>query len=98
MPTTSFQEKLLALSALKPGERGRIAFLHYGGGLRQRLLDLGFLPETEVTALWRSPSGDPQAYLVRGTVIALRREEGAQIIVKQKGEEGDLEAAQTFPR
>jgi Fe2+ transport system protein FeoA len=43
------------------------------------LLDLGFVPGTEVSVELKSPNGDPTAYRVRGAVIALRREQAALI-------------------
>ena len=36
-------------------------------------MDLGVLPGVEIVAQGTSPLGDPTAYLVRGSVIALRR-------------------------
>jgi ferrous iron transport protein A len=40
-----------------------------------RLMELGFTPGQEVTLLARSPFKDPLAVSVRGTVIALRKNE-----------------------
>ena len=41
----------------------------------QTLSDLqpGLIEQTRVVCLGRSPMGDPSAYLIRGSVIALRR-------------------------
>jgi Fe2+ transport system protein FeoA len=39
------------------------------------LLDLGFVPGSAVEVNLVSPAGDPTAYLVRGALIALRREQ-----------------------
>ena len=58
--------------ALSPGLRGQE---------RRRLLDLGLLPGTRVTAELRSPGGDPTAYRVRGAMIALREEQARQVRV-----------------
>ena len=44
-----------------------------------RLLDLGFVAGTPVEVEMVSPAGDPTAYRVRGTVIALRREQAGLI-------------------
>ncbi len=52
------------------------------GDLRRRFLDLGIIKGTEIKVLYKSPFGDPRAYLIRGTVIAIREEEGRKIIVK----------------
>lgn len=51
------------------------------GAERRRLLDLGFVPGTGVGREMASPTGDPTAYRVRGTVIALRREQARLVRV-----------------
>ncbi|MCU0787021.1 MAG: metal-dependent transcriptional regulator, partial [Verrucomicrobia bacterium] len=63
------------LSGLAEGQRGKVLGLSPAcrGPERRRLLDLGFVPGTEVLAEMKSPGGDPTAYRVRGTLIALRR-------------------------
>lgn len=43
------------------------------GPARRRLLDLGLVPGTVVTARMTSATGDPVAYLIRGALIALRK-------------------------
>jgi ferrous iron transport protein A len=40
----------------------------------RRLMELGFLPGTRVTASWSAPGGDPRVFQVDGSEIALRRE------------------------
>lgn len=52
------------------------------GSMRRRLLDLGLIEGTCITCLQKSPSGDPTAYFVRGTVIALRAGDAAHILVE----------------
>ena len=46
---------------------------------RRRLLDLGIVPGTIIEAEMISPSGDPTAYRVRDTLIALRTEQAELI-------------------
>ena len=53
------------------------------GELRRRFLDLGIIEGTNIEVLYRSPFGDPTAYLIRGAVIAIRDEEGEFIEVKE---------------
>ena len=69
------------LSDLKPGETAVVAGLSPAcrGTERRRFLDLGILPGTAVEAAMVSPSGDPTAYRVRGTLLALRREQADYI-------------------
>ena len=49
------------------------------GQLRRRLMDLGFLPGSTVCRLCRAGFGGPDAYYIRGAVIALRQEDGAGV-------------------
>jgi DtxR family Mn-dependent transcriptional regulator len=69
------------LSGLRPGEHARVLGLTPAcrGAERRRLLDLGFVAGTPVEVEMVSPAGDPTAYRVRGTVIALRREQAGLI-------------------
>lgn len=68
-----------ALHRLKPGQTGVITDVNAKGLIRQRLFDLGFLPGTKIQALFPNPAGNPVAYLIRGTIIALRLREAKQI-------------------
>ncbi|MCI0520030.1 MAG: FeoA domain-containing protein [Chloroflexi bacterium] len=52
------------------------------GFTRRRLLDLGMTPGARLFPEMRNFIGDPRAYRVRGTLIALRREQASQIWVK----------------
>ncbi|BBW95959.1 MULTISPECIES: FeoA family protein [Geobacillus] len=68
------------LSRMKQGDRFRIANIAIPDPvLRRRLLDLGFVPGGEIEVGQKSPLGDPTAYRVRGTTIALRKEESNYI-------------------
>jgi DtxR family Mn-dependent transcriptional regulator len=46
---------------------------------RRRLLDLGITPGTPIRHCFDSASGDPKAYEVMGSVIALRKEQAEKI-------------------
>lgn len=48
---------------------------------RIRILDLGFVPGTKIVRVASSIMGDPVAYAVRGTVIALRKSQAQTIEV-----------------
>ena len=67
---------------LHNGEKGnviKITSLNVEGVMRRRLLDLGFVPGAFVEVIRKSPLGDPVAFRVHQTVIALRKEESLQI-------------------
>lgn len=50
--------------------------------MRRRLQDIGVIEGTKILCLQKSFSGDPTAYLIRGSVIALRKEDSEKIIVE----------------
>lgn len=71
--------KRVSLYECQSGDRFIIQELNIVGVLRRRLLDLGFVKGAEIFVLQKSPLGDPVAYHVSGTTIALRSEESSQI-------------------
>ncbi|MGN0696474.1 MAG: ferrous iron transport protein A [Oscillospiraceae bacterium] len=71
----------ISLCGVREGGRCRVRSMYNEGAMRRRLHDIGLIEGTEVLCLNRSPSGDPTAYLIRGAVIALRREETEKILV-----------------
>ncbi len=78
-PAPLQEEKFL--HHLQRGERAKVLGLVPAcrGAERRRLLDLGFVAGTPVEIEITSPMGDPVGYRVRGTVIALRREQAGLI-------------------
>lgn len=52
------------------------------GFLRRRLLDLGFTPGTTISPDLAPFAGDPRAYRLRGTTIALRRDQARRVLVR----------------
>jgi ferrous iron transport protein A len=70
------------LDALPPGRAAIVVSLDAHGIERRRLLDLGFTLGSIVLSLRRSPSGDPTAFRVRGSTIALRSEQSKLIAVR----------------
>jgi ferrous iron transport protein A len=72
----------MKLTELAVGKSGVITSVAGGGMQRRRLLDLGFIPGSRVENVRCSPTGNPTAYLIKGTLIALRREESDMLFVK----------------
>lgn len=64
-------------------ETGVIKQLDVIGFQKSRLLDLGFTENSRVQKVMVSPAGDPTAYKIKGTVIALRKEEAEKIIITE---------------
>lgn len=72
----------MTLSQSVQGKPVQILQLHNEGSDRRRLMDLGFTPGATVVRLQTSPLGDPIAFEVRGSVIALRQDQCDQVEVK----------------
>lgn len=70
------------LGELKPGEKGRIVRISGEGGIHRRLLDMGLVAGSEVEVERVAPLGDPIEVRIKGSHLALRREEAANIQVK----------------
>lgn len=74
------------LNSLCLDEIGIVRKIDVVGSIKRRLLDIGLIPGTKVKCLFESPFKDPKAYLIRGTVIALREEEAKSIMVEKIGD------------
>jgi Fe2+ transport system protein FeoA len=70
-------------SQLAPGDEALIAEVRATGGIGDRLLDLGFMPETPIRMIRRAPLGDPIEFEIRGARICLRRQEARLIRVRR---------------
>lgn len=69
------------LNTLPINTSGEVVTLNCNGSIRRRLLDLGIVKGTMITPILKSPSGDPTAFLIRGSTIALRKEDAELIEV-----------------
>ncbi len=85
METTSELLPGERLWELRPGEKAEVCALSRAARNveRRRLMDLGILPGVPIEAAFTSPSGDPTAYLVRDTLIALRKEQANFISIRR---------------
>lgn len=73
----------IPLNLLHVGQSCKVKELNSKGLIRRRLLDLGLIKGTVVSLLFKSPFGDPAAYHIRGSVIALRNETASDILVEK---------------
>ncbi len=63
----------MRLDALAVGDRMVIAAVGGECEMRGRLEDLGFDEGSVICCIGAAPLGDPRAYLIRGSVVALRQ-------------------------
>lgn len=73
---------MATLDTVPLGRRVTLKALYTPEPLKTRLMDLGFVPGTEVEVLFAAPSGSPRAYGLLHTVIALRQQDAAQLEVE----------------
>lgn len=78
------EEPTRRLADLRQGEASEVVGLSSAirGQERNRLLDLGFVPGSPVVLDFLSPLANPAAYRVRGSLIALRREQAEQVYIR----------------
>ncbi len=73
--------KIKCLADIDIGQSARVTGLCAEGSMRRRLLDIGLTQNTCVKCVGASPMGEPRAYLIRGAVIAIRKEDCKNILV-----------------
>jgi DtxR family transcriptional regulator, Mn-dependent transcriptional regulator len=78
------------LSSLNEGEEARVVALskRIRGQQRRRLMDLGLVPGTVVSAVMKSGGDGPVAYKIRGALIALRKNQTDSIFIERNGGNG----------
>lgn len=69
------------LDGLPLGQGGYISSANASEGIKRRLLEYGFSTGNYVTPLFISPMGDPIAYKIMGSVVALRKDTASKIVV-----------------
>ncbi|MCB0538832.1 MAG: metal-dependent transcriptional regulator [Bacteroidetes bacterium] len=82
------------LSSLKVGENAEILAIspNCRGQQRRRLMDLGVVPGSQVSAVIKSASGDPVGYRIMGTTIGIRKQHADQVFINRKIEENEYTA------
>jgi ferrous iron transport protein A len=72
------------LAHLRRGEQAVIDRLDLPEDVARRLMELGFLPGSTVTAGLSAPGGDPRVFQVDGSEIALRKETADRLRIRRR--------------
>lgn len=72
----------MKLNELNLQEKAKIKEIYCTNNIKRRLLDLGMVKGTEIKPVFVSPSGDPKAFEIRGTLIAIREEDTSLIEIE----------------
>src|SRR5262245_14985500 len=81
---------VVRLSDLQNDQRAEVIGLDdiCQGFSRRRLMDLGFTEGALVRPFLRTFAGDPRAYDIRGTLVALRKDQASQVLVRPISDHG----------
>lgn len=74
-------KQIIPLNQIPLNIPSRLEKLECNETIRRRMLDLGLVPGTKIVPILKSPSGNPTAYEVRGSMIAIRKEDSKSIYV-----------------
>ncbi len=81
-PLAASHAPLRRLTDLSEGEQGILERLELPEDFARRLMALGFLPGSRITAARSAPGGDPRVYRVDGSEIALRAETASRLRIR----------------
>jgi DtxR family Mn-dependent transcriptional regulator len=76
-------KEILAITTLKPSEKAKIVFVRGGGGVMQRLCDLGLTCGTQVYLVRTAPLNGPIEICVRGCKLVIGRGIAEKIFVQK---------------
>jgi Fe2+ transport system protein FeoA len=76
----------MSLADLKPGKGALVTKIDAAGAVRQRLLDMGVLPNTPIQIERVGLGGDPYWVRCQGAQLALRRSEASSILIRLEEE------------
>ncbi|HVQ41026.1 MAG TPA: metal-dependent transcriptional regulator [Vicinamibacterales bacterium] len=92
-PVRTWPDPVVRLSDLMDNAPAEVVGLDEAcqGFSRRRLMDLGFTDGARIRPFLKTFAGDPRAYEVRGTLIALRRDQAAHILVRPVADQPSAE-------
>lgn len=74
----------MTLQDLPMNTIGVVEDLQCDSSIQRRLLDLGLVKGTKIKPIFQSPFGDPTAFEIRKTLIALRKKDTKLILITEE--------------
>lgn len=71
------------LSQIKPNQSAVINYIDEKSQIKRRFQDLGIISGTLITCTSQSPLGNPKAYKIRNTIIAIRNQDAKHIHIRE---------------
>ena len=78
--------EIIRLSDLPAGKAAIIESVQCADYLRNRVMDMGIITGAQIKPLLIAPFGDPIAYAAKNTLIAIRRRDSRDILVRRRHE------------
>ena len=72
----------MCLNDLKIGEKCKILNISNDNSIKRRLLDIGLTKNTLVESVFKNFDEGLTAYMIRGSLIAIRKEDARKIIIE----------------
>lgn len=69
---------------LSPGQNAKVTHVSGKGAIRQRLLDMGLLPGTDLQLERVAPLGEPLWIKLQGFQLSLRKDEAKAVVIERK--------------
>jgi DtxR family Mn-dependent transcriptional regulator len=76
------REPATSMASLSPGQRARVTHVTGSGATRQRMLDMGILPDVLIEVERTAISGDPIWIKLEGFQLSLRKKEAEAVLVE----------------
>jgi DtxR family Mn-dependent transcriptional regulator len=83
VPHEKRDKDIIAITSLRPGEKAKIVFIRGGGGVTQRLCDLGLTNGTLISLVREAPLHGPIQVCVRGCRLVIGRGIAEKIFVQK---------------
>ena len=77
-------DEKIRLNDLSINKTAVISSVECNEHFKNRIFDLGIIEGEEITPIFKSPFGDPTAFLVKKAVIAIRHNDSKHILVIPK--------------
>lgn len=74
-------KRKIKLSELPLNRSALIVSVECKDSIINRIYDFGIVKDTIITAIFKSPLGDPKAYLIKNTIVALRNDDCEKITI-----------------
>lgn len=73
----------MTLSDIKVGDKIVVKKIIANENIKRRLLDIGLIEGTKVECVLKSFFNDPLGYLIRGSIVAIRKDDIKEILVEK---------------